>query len=362
MTVRLPLIMETMNSTPVYSGGVGVYAEKLMQAYVELLPGFGAAFGVLDNWQGERNWSRRFPQFRYFYDLPAARGQDVVFHVVSAFRCAFRNSGEDIRRFRRCHLVVTHHDFIDQDYPWLFNDAELRVRRDAYRSFSRYEGFVVPSQGVADRLVGQYGIAADRIAVIPHGNCQHLEVKADTSKVPKGRYLLFISKLYPHKNWRRLLAACGAAADDFRREEIRLLFVSSDTEAQAGELRSLAEAHKLEDIVEFCGYVTNAQLAGLFGGCSGFIFPSLAEGFGMPVFEAQAMGIPVCLSDIPIFREVIGIARYPATWFDPYSVDSIAEALREFLPLTRDGKHPAFIRTWNTVAQEHLDFLYRIVT
>jgi len=358
MLIRPPLVVETLNSIPLHSGGVGVYTEKLLEAYVEELPEQGGAFGLLDTWQGEAHWCRNFPRYRNFYGLPAPETQDVILHIVSGFRSAFRNSAGQIGRFKSCRVVATHHDFIDLDYPWLFNEDELRIRRDAYNAFRSYEGFIVPWRGVADRLSGDYNIAGDRIATIPHGNSQHLEIDADFSVVPEGRYILYSGKLYPHKNWRRLLRACAAIADDFRNREVKLALVSADANSMASELREEIEGGGIQDIVEILPFVTNSQLAGLFAECSGYVFPSMAEGFGMPAFEVQAFGAPICLSDIPVFRDVMSIGDYPATWFDPFSLESMAEGMRRFLERIDEPRPTPFVRTWRTVAREHLDFIY----
>ena len=358
MAAHSPLVLETLNSIPRHSGGVGVYAEKLLQAYVHEAPGFNAPFGFLDTWSGEKNWGRNFQRYRYFYGLPPRHGGEIILHVVSAFRSPRRNLSRELRGVNRFRIVATHHDFIDLDYPWLFDQSELRARIDAYREFSNYFGIVVPSRGVGARLVAEYCVAPNRIAVIPHGNSQHLEVAPDPSATPEGRYILYTGKLYPHKNWRRMLSACAALIEDFRRAEVTLALVSSDAEAKSTELKEALDEGGLGGIVQVLPYATNAQLASLFARCSGYVFPSLAEGFGMPAFEAQALGAPICLSDLPVFREVMSIGDYPSTWFDPFSKDLMVEALRGFLSRIDEPRPRPFLRTWRTVAREHLEFIY----
>lgn len=78
----------------------------------------------------------------------------------------------------------------------------------------------------------------------------------------------------------------------------------------------------------------------------------------MPAFEAQALGAPICLSDLPVFREVMSIGDYPSTWFDPFSKDLMVEALRVFLSRIDEPRPRPFLRTWRTVAREHLEFIY----
>jgi glycosyltransferase involved in cell wall biosynthesis len=359
--VTRALLFDTLNMTPRHSGGVGAVASELLLAYIEVARERNIKFGFLDNWDGERAWCANFDQYRYFYDLPFEY-DEVVYHLVSAFRCGFRNSRSDIDRFRGRKVIATHHDFIDLDYPWLFDLRELTLRKDAYRSFTRYDGVVVPSKIVADRLVTEFGTPRSKIGVIAHGNDQHLGLAVAEPEEAQGRFILFVGKLYPHKNWERLLAACAAARDDFLRAETKLLFITSDYTAKREILEQLHQSLNLAGIVDFQGFLPQQELAALFLTASGFVCPSLIEGFGMPVFEAEAFGLPLCVSDIPMFRELLAISDRPATLFDPRSVESMAKALREFLNAMGGERAPPFVRSWKTVALEYMDFMDDVLT
>jgi glycosyltransferase involved in cell wall biosynthesis len=348
-------LFDTLDATPLRSGGVGAVVAELLPAYIAVAAERDIKFGFVDNRDGERGWCANFSPYRYFYDLPCA-DNEVTFHMVSAFRCGFRNARVDLDRFRPRQVIATHHDFIDLDYPWLFEERELRLRKDAYRSFARYDGLVAPSRSVADRLLGEFGIPASKIAVIAHGNDQHLAADAGDQGADAARFILFVGKLWPHKNWERLLAACAAVGDDFLRAEAKLLFVSPDYAAKREVLEQARGALALSGIVEFRGYAAPADIALLFRTAGGLICPSLIEGFGMPVFEALAFGLPVCVSDIPTFRELLAMAGQEATFFDPLSVDSMAVAIRRFLTRIGGARAAPFVRGWRTVALEYLDF------
>jgi glycosyltransferase involved in cell wall biosynthesis len=348
--------MDTMNSTPGASGGTGAYTERLIAAYRKIGAGAGLVFGFVDNWMGERHWCENFGPHRYFYDLPYA-AEPVVYHAVQAFRCAFRNAHHDIERFRDRKIIVTHHDFIDLDFPTLFDEAEIRHRRGAYRSMPRYDGIITPSNEVADRLMRDFAIPAAKIAVIPHGNDQYHGHGPAGPPAQQAPYILFIGKLYEHKNWKRLLQAVGIARQDFASHGARLAFVSADYEAKRAELEQMRDNLQLRDIVEFHGYLPDRKLGDMFRAANGFVFPSVAEGFGMPLLEAMAFGLPLCIADTPVFREIVGRAAYPATLFDPLSAASIAAGLRQFLPVVASlERHAPYQRRWQDVAQEHLSF------
>jgi glycosyltransferase involved in cell wall biosynthesis len=94
------------------------------------------------------------------------------------------------------------------------------------------------------------------------------------------------------------------------------------------ELSARAAELGLAEDVRFVGWVTSADLEGLYRLASCFVFPSLYEGFGLPVLEAMARGLPTACSDRGALREVAGAA---ARIFDPESPSSIAEAVRELI-------------------------------
>ena len=126
-------------------------------------------------------------------------------------------------------------------------------------------------------------------------------------------YLLSVSNRKPHKNEPRLLAAFASANID---PSIRLVMTGKPTE----ELLSQAKALGILGRLEFSGRVEESELPGLYRGALGLLFPSLYEGFGLPVIEAMSCGIPVLTSNTTSLPEVAGDA---ALLVDPDSVESI---------------------------------------
>jgi len=109
--------------------------------------------------------------------------------------------------------------------------------------------------------------------------------------------------------------------------------------------------------VRLTGWIPRDQLYELFRGARGFVYPSTFEGFGMPVLEAMAAGIPVACSDIPPLREVAGSTVY---YFDPSSETAIRGALERLIAgsiSTDAAAQRAALFTWKKTAQATLDYL-----
>jgi glycosyltransferase involved in cell wall biosynthesis len=175
--------------------------------------------------------------------------------------------------------------------------------------------------------VANFAACAERVVAIPHG-LLHEAMPADNSVITRfglapGGYLLYPANFWPHKNHRRLFEALRL------RPNLNVRLVC--TGAPNALMQALArEAEPLG--VVFAGYVSPAELAGLLQSCAGLVFPSLYEGFGMPVLEAMALGKPVLCSNVTSLPEVAGNA---AIYFDPASPEQIATAIE-----TLQHEHP----------------------
>jgi glycosyltransferase involved in cell wall biosynthesis len=167
----------------------------------------------------------------------------------------------------------------------------------------------------------------------------------------EGRELvLTVSSALRHKNLSRLLEAFARLDGD------ATLVVVGHAGLDQGALRDQAERLDVGDRVLFTGWVDDADLEGFYAAATAFVYPSLMEGFGMPVLEAMRRGVPVACSDVSALPEVAGDA---AELFDPRDPAAIAAALRTLLsdPRRRDElvrrgheRHPLF--TWERAARE----------
>jgi glycosyltransferase involved in cell wall biosynthesis len=139
------------------------------------------------------------------------------------------------------------------------------------------------------------------------------------------RIVLTVSAKRPHKNLGRLIEALPRVRE---RVPETVLVMPGNPTAHEKELRRLAEVRGVTDAVRFPPYVSPADLESLYQLADCFVFPSLREGFGLPILEAMKRGLPVACSNTSSLPEVAGPA---ARYFDPERVDEIAAAVLELL-------------------------------
>lgn len=137
------------------------------------------------------------------------------------------------------------------------------------------------------------------------------------------RYLIYPANFWRHKNHEMLLTAFGMACHGGLAADIKLVCTGAPGARQEW-LMSAARTMNLGERILFPGYLPNEELAVLMANCTGMVFPSLYEGFGLPVIEAMAAGVPVACSNTTSLPEVAGDA---AILFDPRVPTQIAQAM-----------------------------------
>jgi glycosyltransferase involved in cell wall biosynthesis len=262
--------------------------------------------------------------------------------------------------FRR---VVTVHDLIYVRFP----DAHPGIREKGMRvlvpwAARRSDRVIVDSRNTCEDLVRLVGIARERVDVVPLG----LGTVARETPVPehevRARFelgertiLLSLSAKRPHKNLGALIGAL-ARIPPVRRP---LLVLPGYPTWHEQELRERAASAGVAEDVRFLGWVSGAEIEGLWAIAEAFVFPSLYEGFGLPVLEAMARGVPVACSNASSLPEVAGDA---ALMFDPRDPAAIASAIEclltnppEAARLRGLGEARAREFTWERTARLTLD-------
>ncbi len=232
-------------------------------------------------------------------------------------------------RFRR---VATVHDLIYARFP----EAHAGIRDLGMRvlvplAVRRSDRVVVDSHSTQRDLVELLGASAERIDVVPLGigttrRCEPLPERELRERFDLGehRIALSLSAKRPHKN---LLALIGALAR-IPAERRPLLVLPGYPTAHEAELRERAHIAGVQEDVRFLGWLSGEEFEGLWQLAQVFVYPSLYEGFGLPVLEAMARGVPVACSSASSLPEVAGDA---ALLFDPHDESAIAAALERLL-------------------------------
>ncbi len=232
-------------------------------------------------------------------------------------------------RFRR---VVTVHDLIYARFP----EAHAGLRDKGMRvlvpgAVRRSDRVIADSRSTRDDLVTLLGVRPERIDVVPLGlgavrRSEPLPERDVRAQFELGEraVVLSLSAKRPHKN---LLALIGALARIVP-EQRPVLVIPGYPTAHELELRARADALGVAADVRFPAWLSSAELEGLWSIARAFVFPSLYEGFGLPVLEAMARGVPVACSNASSLPEVAGDA---AVLFDPRAEAAIAEAISRVL-------------------------------
>jgi glycosyltransferase involved in cell wall biosynthesis len=253
---------------------------------------------------------------------------------------------------RTAPLVVTMHDVAWRRDPSMFTRNGVRFFEAGLRcTIADADLVLCPSQATLDDCAAA-GISRDRLRLVPWGmttvDVSDDEVAAvrERYEVP-GRYVLSVSTLEPRKNLARLVEAFARLPHD----DVTLVVVGPE-----GWGESLGpEAAALGDRVRLAGFVPRSQLAPLYRGASVVCYPSLWEGYGLPVAEAMGAGAPVVTSAGTATEELVAGGAGLAV--DPLDVDAIAGAIASVLDdgeladrLRAAGRARAESTTWAATA------------
>ena len=274
----------------------------------------------------------------------------------------------------RARAVVTIHDIIHVLYPqFLPNRAALIYARVMIRrALKRADRILTVSYNSKRDLVDYFGIPPARIDVVYNGVASRF--RADVPRAERDRvaaryglprpYLLFLGGEKPHKNVRNVIRAFAEA----RRERAlpHCLVLAGPMPRNRNRVEALISALELDGCVQRPGVVPEEDLPGLYAGADAFLYPTLYEGFGLPVIEAMACGVPVLTSSTSALQEVAGGYAYLV---DPMDVSAIARGIvtlatdparrAEFAEL---GRRRARDFSWDRAAEQTLQIYAEALT
>ncbi len=229
--------------------------------------------------------------------------------------------------------VLTINDLQHLHYPQFFTTQELEERERLYReSAERAQHIICISEFTRQDVHRQYGVPLEKMTtvwIIPSRNVWQPLTESARKTLLAGMQLadtksffFFPAHCWPHKNHARLIEAFARVASDLPTSVQLVMTGKRFPEDHPAAI--LMQQLKLEGRVIHLGYRSPMEIRALFQGCLSLVFPSLFEGFGMPVAEAIIAGKPVLCSNVTSLPELAGDA---ALTFDPNNIDEIAMAL-----------------------------------
>lgn len=266
-------------------------------------------------------------------------------------------------------LVVTVHDLsflifpqyhTSENYQWLFtNLMYLNSRPDAV---------ICDSEQTRRDVVKYFHVPEGKLEVVYLGVDKQYFEKMDAGPLIQSYglepgYLLCVSSIEPRKNFERIIRVFAQLVKQPQYEQLKLVCVGGQGWKNTN-IFELVQELGLEEKVKFLGYVEQEKLPGIYQGASIFLYPSLYEGFGLPVLEAMASGTPVITSDVSSLPEVAGQA---AIMIDPYDEKQLYDSIQHLLvnkgkrqELSRRGSLQAQKFSWEQTARNTLEVYKKV--
>jgi glycosyltransferase involved in cell wall biosynthesis len=222
------------------------------------------------------------------------------------------------------------------------------------RAARRADSLLAPSAATRAEICALFGLDPATVAVVPHGAGRPPDVDPvpeeelrERHRLGAGRVVLCVAAKRPHKNQSLLLRALEHLEQDV------VVVLAGHAEPYEQELRAEAARLGVQDRVRFLEFVPDAELEGLWRVADCAAFPTLGEGFGLPVIEAMARGVPVACSDLPVLREVGGDVAHYFTPDDPVAAAGAIEAAWADSGARTAGPRRAASFTWEESARLH---------
>lgn len=267
---------------------------------------------------------------------------------------------------RKRKRVTTIYDVAFSVYPEYIQAKNLAYLRDQVpRSLRLADKILTISESAQHDLVTKFGADADKIIVAPCGVDTSFfrptkQAKLITQLGITGNYLLFVGTIEPRKNLTRIIKAYDTLPTSYK-DEYSLVLVGGRG-WNDGEIQAEIARPRTSGSVILTGYVDDSVIPALYSQASAVLYPSLYEGFGLPIIESLACGTPVITARNSSLEEVAGKA---ALYVDEFSVEAISQGIRTLLDsetlqkqIVKAGAERVQKYTWDTTA----DIIHRELT
>lgn len=260
-------------------------------------------------------------------------------------------------------VILTVHDLGFLKNPELYHPLERIYQKISHTiAIKRANKIIAVSEATKKDIIHYFPKAKDKIKVIYNGyDSNSFKIIEDYKKEEirnkynlPSKYLLYIGRLETKKNIQNLIKAYKL----IKNKDISLVLGGRPGNYGYNEIKELAKDKK--NII-FLGYIPQEDYQLLLAASFIFIFPSKFEGFGIPVIEAMASGIPVLCSNIPVFKEITNKA---SILFDPDNIEDITKAIDNIIEdnnlrdkLISKGPEQVKIFSWNKTSKETLEYI-----
>jgi hypothetical protein len=272
--------------------------------------------------------------------------------------------------------VITVHDLSVYKFPeWYSRDKNknlfLKFREKISEVLQKAKIIISPSLSTAKDLEEIFDIPFKKIKIIPHGVDERFYQKSPQNQINKiknkykikGKYLLFLGNLEERKNILRIISSYERFRDHFPSLNYNLCLAGAAKESLTKIKKKIAVSPYRSQII-LTGYIAPDDINPLFEGATLFIFPSLYEGFGLPVLEAMAKKVPVITSNSSSLPEV---ASNCALLVDPYDISAITKAIetiilkrKEIEPMIKMAYQRSRQFSWLKTAEQTLEVYKKI--
>lgn len=268
--------------------------------------------------------------------------------------------------------IVTVYDLFFMDFPQL---TDQQARRDFFRkagtSFHKADGIITISEFTKNELLERFTVEESKVSVVYLGidHAAWNDISVSRLKEVRTKYglpstfVLFVGAIEPRKNLLRLIEALAKIHKEYK--PVSLVLVGRRGQ-EYKRLKDEVERRSLESWVRMLGYVPESDLKYLYHLASLLVFPSVCEGFGLPVLEAMTSGLPVVASRSSALPE---IAQDAALYFDPENPDEMAERTLQALEdkklcetMRERGRKRANAFDWEKTAAETLNFYQKVAS
>jgi len=331
------IALDATYSVDPHPSGIAIYSRELLLGLARLFP---------------QNQFLHYYRVKQFKNASAPESPNVrrrlLLPPVPAFGAdLFHALNQRVDRRPAPKVVSTFHDLFVMTGEYSSPDFRARFTRQARRAAQNSDFIVAVSEFTANQVRELLGFDASRIRVVPHGVNAPIPEKFSARE----EVILFVGALQKRKNVARLVKAFESQPAPWR-----LALAGSPSGYGAESILKQIEASPCRDRIQVTGYLSQAELNDWYARASIFAFPSLDEGFGIPVLEAMAHGVPVITSNRSALPEIAGDA---AVLINPEQTEELGEALRRLIHdaelrarLSERGLERAKLYPWERAVRE----------